>query len=145
MDQRKRTSQSSHDGEASGSKRMKPESNKIHLRQLYGKNQPSDKKIRIAEELRTGKDFTQLSSELGIAKATAEVYGIDCLAAGKELDHKRKARYLGITSEDFQVMTVNILSNEDNKLRTIRDALNEEFSYNQIRFVLACLIQELEF
>lgn len=42
-------------------------------------------------------------------------------------------------------MTVNILSNEDNKLRTIRDALNEEFSYNQIRFVLACLIQELEF
>ena len=30
------------------------------------------------------------------------------------------------------------------KLRTIRESLNEEFEYNQIHFVLACLIQELE-
>ena len=34
-----------------------------------------------------GKDFQTISCEMGIAKATAEVYGIDCLAAGQPLDH----------------------------------------------------------
>ena len=88
--------------------------------------------------------MTELASELGIAVATAEVYAIDCLAAGRTLDHELLASYLGISTDSFQRIKVAILSNEDNKLRTIRDALAEEFSYNQIRFVLACLIHELE-
>lgn len=91
-----------------------------------------------------GKSLTQLSSELGIAVATAEVYAIDCLAAGRKLDHEQLASYVGISTDSFQRIKIAILSNEDNKLRTIRDALTEEFSYNQIRFVLACLICELE-
>ena len=91
-----------------------------------------------------GKSLTQVSSELGIALATAEVYAIDCLAAGRKLDHELLASYIGISTDSFQRIKVAILSNEDNKLRTIRDALTEEFSYNQIRFVLACLIRELE-
>lgn len=43
-----------------------------------------------------------------------------------------------------QCIKVKILSNENNKLQTICDALNEESFYNQIRFVLVCLIHELE-
>ena len=88
--------------------------------------------------------MTQLSSELGIAVATAEVYAIDCLAAGRKLDHELLASYVGISTDSFQRIKIAILSNEDNELCTIRDALTEEFSYNQIRFVLACLICELE-
>ena len=58
--------------------------------------QPSKKKVHVSNELRTGKDFQQLSKELALAKATAEVYGIDCLAAGMEMDHEIIARYLHV-------------------------------------------------
>lgn len=116
----------------------------MYLRQLYGKNQPSDKKVYVCNELKAGKDFQQLSKELAIAKATAEVYGIDSLAAGMDVDHQMVATYIRVTPEDFQRIKSTILLNEDKKLRTIRDSLNEEFEYNQICFVLACLIQELE-
>lgn len=111
---------------------------------LYGKNQPSNKKLRIAEELTKGKSLTELALELGIAIATAEVYAIDCLAAGRKIAHEQIASYLAISTDAFQRIKITILSNEDNRLRTIRDSLDEEFSYNQIRFVLACLIHELE-
>ena len=81
---------------------------------------------------------------MGIAEPTAEVYGIDCLAAGAKLDHKLLASYLGLTPHAFQLIKGVIQSNEDNKLRTIRDELHTDFSYNQIRFVLACVIHSLE-
>lgn len=42
---------------------------------------PSLKKHRVAQGLKIGKNFHQLAEELKIAQATAEVYGIDCLAA----------------------------------------------------------------
>ena len=117
---------------------------KKRLIQLYGKNQLSNNKLRIAEEFALGKSLTQLASEMGIAKATAEVYAIDCLAAGRKIDHEQLASFLALTADAFQRIKVTILSNEDNRLRTIRDSLSEEFCYNQIRFVLACLIHELE-
>ena len=46
-------------------------------------------------------------------------------------------------SRVFERVKVGIMSNH-NSLRSIRDEL-PDFSYNQIRFVLACLIQELDF
>lgn len=74
-------------------------------------------RIHIANELRmTGKDFSQLSKELAIKKATSEVYCIDCLAARMELDHKVIARHLDVTPEAFHRIKATILSNEDNKL-----------------------------
>lgn len=73
----------------------------------------------------------------------AEVYGIDFLTAGEEVDHKLMAKYLQITPESFERVKVGIMSNRNNSLRSIWDEL-QDFSYNQIRFVLACLIQELE-
>ena len=55
---------------------------------MYGKNTPSMKKRLVVDGLKKGKSFEKLAAELGVAKATAEVYGIDCLAAGQEIDHE---------------------------------------------------------
>ena len=65
---------------------------KMYLRQLYGKNQPSNKKVYVCNELKAGKVFQQLSKEVAIAKATTEVYGIDCLAIGMDIDHEMVAK-----------------------------------------------------
>ena len=87
-----------------------------------------------------------LAKELGIAKDTAERYAIDCLAARENVDHKRIATYLQISTQSFRDIKCGILFSVDCKLRTIHEDLKDrlkEFSYNQIRYVLACLIQEL--
>ena len=111
---------------------------------MYGKNIPSPKKHRVAQGLKIGKNFQELAEELNIAQATAEVYGIDCLAAGQDVDHQMIAKYLDISQESFGRIKSEIMSCNEWKLRTVRDNLREEFSYNQIRFVLACQIRELE-
>lgn len=110
---------------------------------MYGKNNSSPKKRAVADGLKVGKSFELLGWELAVATATAEVYGIDCLAAGEEVDHNLVAKNLQITPESFERVKVGIMSNHNNSLRSIRDEL-ADFSYNQIRFVLACLIQEVE-
>lgn len=111
---------------------------------MYGKNNPSPKKSLIIEGLKMGKNFSDLEADLSITKATAEVYGIDGLAAGQQIDRETLARLLNVSMDCFKRIRNGIVVCEDRKLRTIRDNLSQEFSYNQIRFVLACLIQELE-
>lgn len=112
--------------------------------QMYGKITLSWKKRLIVEGLKTGKNFDMLAEEQSINKGTAEVYGIEGLAAGEHIDHEMLAKYLDISCDSFKRIKREILSSEDRKLRTIRDKFFEEFTYNQIRFVLACLIQELD-
>ena len=90
--------------------------------------------------LKLGKSFATLASELRVAQATAEVYGIDCLAAGGDLDHKTMAQFLNVNKMSFGIIKDEIMANQDKKLRPVRDNLNEAYSYNQIRFVLACII-----
>ena len=51
------------------------------------------------------------------------------------------AKYLAISVESFERIKGEIMSSNDRRLHTVRDNL-EEFSYNQIRFVLACQIQD---
>lgn len=111
---------------------------------MYGKNNPSPKKRLVMLGLKNGKNFTELARELSITTATAEVYGIDCLAAGGDIDHEIVAGYLKITKTSFHTIKGEILSTQDNKLRTVRDNLGEVYTYNQLRFVLACLIHELD-
>ena len=112
---------------------------------MYGKNNLSPKKrLIILEGLKMGKNFSDLAADLSITKATAEVYGIDGLAAGQQIDHEKLARLLDVSMDCFKRIRSKIVVCEDRKLRTICDNLSQEFSYNQIRFVLACLIQELE-
>ena len=73
----------------------------MRLFQLYGKNEPSSRKMEVFQGLKLGKDFAHLSSQLHIKKSTAEVYGIDCLAAGGSVDHEMIARYLEVTPDAF--------------------------------------------
>ncbi|KAJ7377702.1 hypothetical protein OS493_027264 [Desmophyllum pertusum] len=70
--------------------------------------------------------------------------GIRHRLPGGPLDHKMIARYLDVTPDAFHRIKRAIKSNEDLKLRTIRDGFDMEFSYDQIHFVLACLIQDFE-
>ncbi|XP_078380981.1 uncharacterized protein LOC144663784 [Oculina patagonica] len=113
---------------------------------MYGKNLPSVKKQLVVQGLKIGKTFDQLAQELKIACATAEVYAIDSLAAGQDVDHEIIAKSLEINEEDFQRIKAELMSTmrNDKKLRTVRDNLGQEYGYNQIRFVLACQIQEVE-
>ena len=59
------------------------------------------------------------------------------------MDHQTMAKYLAISVGSFEWIKGEIMSSNDRRLRTVRDNL-EEFSYNQIRFVLACQIQDLD-
>jgi len=110
---------------------------------MYGKNGPSPKKLLVIQGLKLGKNFQDLSEELQIAKPTAEVYGIHGLAAGQDVDHQMLAEFMEISGESFQVIKNEIMQSDDKKLRTVGDNLNEAFTYNQIRFLLACMIQDL--
>ena len=94
--------------------------------------------------LKDGKNFTELARELSITTATAEVYGIDCLAAGGDIDHEIVAGYLKVTKTSFDTIKGEILSTKDKTLRTVWDNLAEVHTYNELRFVLACLIHELD-
>ena len=101
---------------------------------MYGQNKPSPKKHLVTHGLKMGKN---------VAQATAEVHGIDCLAAGLDMDHQTMEKYLATSVESFERIKGEVMSSNDRRLRTVRDNL-EEFSYNQIRFVLACQIQDLD-
>ena len=111
---------------------------------MHDRNDPSPKKPLMIEGLKMGKDFSDLAADLSITKATAKVYGIDGLAARQQIDHETLAKLLDVSMDCFKWIRNEILVCEDRKLCTICDNLSQELSYNQIRFVLPCLIQELE-
>lgn len=89
-----------------------------------------------------GSNYQQIASTLRIQLATAEVYTIDAFASGAPLDHKQMAQLMGVDSHLFQTVKAVIEGNADGKLRTIKDDLVDS-TYNQIRFVLACMIRSL--
>lgn len=107
---------------------------------LYGKNQPSDTKMNAYKLLKSGQNYKEISARLRVQESTAEVYTIDALAAGAPLDHERMAILLGITGDTFEAIKN---CNKDAKLRSIRNEVNESFTYNQVRFVLACMIRDI--
>lgn len=100
----------------------------------------SNNKLRALDAFSKGKDFHEISRELRVQRATAEVYTIDALTAGKDIDTDRLAELLEITEESFSQL---------HQLLSLKDRLNEvkeavpEVSYNQIRFVLACMIRDV--
>jgi len=94
--------------------------------------------------LKDGKNLTRLAGELNITTATAEVCGIDCLAAGGDVNHKIVGGYLDVTKTSFGIIKREILTKQDKKVCTVGDNMGEVYNYNQLRFVLACLIHKLE-
>ena len=102
---------------------------------MYGKNDRSNRKILVAEEFKKGKSLQEIADQIRVAKATAEIYGIDAFAAGIPLDHNQLAAELGIEDHQFHAIKKCIQCNVDSKLKTVKDSL-EVYTYNQIRFVL---------
>lgn len=60
------------------------------------------------------------------------------------LDETIFARHLKVDSDKFQGIRAAIEKNTDGKLQTIKDELKDLFTYNQIRFVIACFIRDIE-
>ena len=54
--------------------------------------------------LKEGTNFPALQANLNVAQATAKVYGIDCFAAGAELDHETIAAFLDSTKDYFSII-----------------------------------------
>lgn len=98
----------------------------------------------MVDELRKGKSVAVIARQLGIAEVTVEVYAIDCFAANAPLDKTILARHMEVNHESFQLIKGAIEGCKDDKLRTVKDHLDDVFSYNQIRLVLACMIRDLE-
>ena len=74
---------------------------------------------------------------------TAELYTIDAFAAGKAVDPmaKRLAKLLDIVEESFFALQDKL--NSKTRLSEVKEAF-PDFSDNQIRFVLARLIRDVE-
>ena len=83
---------------------------------MYRKNGLSPKKVLVIQGLKLGKNLKDLSEELQIAKPTVEVYGIDCLAAGRDVHHQKIAEHMQISGESFQIIKNEILQSDDKKV-----------------------------
>lgn len=111
---------------------------------MYGDNHASAKKIEVVSELQSGKDFQTITRKMRVALATAEVYAIDSFAANAPLDENIFVRHLRVDSNAFQAIRTAVVNNTDGRLRSVKDELRDTYSYNQIRFVIACLIRDIE-
>lgn len=61
------------------------------------------------------------------------------------MNHESLAEHINVTPCAFNIIKEEeIVTSDDKKLRIVRDKLGQEYTYNQIRFVLACLIHDLE-
>lgn len=112
-----------------------------HLLSLYGKVKVSNQKLRAVDAFNKGMRLRDIACELCVQLPTAEVYLIDSLVAGKDLDHERLGEYLLITNEHFLLLRDELLVKP--RLSMVKQSY-PSFTYNQIRFVLACLIRDLE-
>jgi hypothetical protein len=91
-----------------------------------------------------GDSFAKSAEKLNVATATAEVYVIDLIAQGLggASEHRRLLGELNVTPIKFN-MVVEEISKCGIKLRDVKD--HTALSYNQIRAVVAVLIQGFTF
>ena len=54
------------------------------------------------------------------------------------------AYHIEVNLKSFTLIKGTIEGCKDGELRTVKDHLDDVFSYNQIRLVLACIIRDLE-
>lgn len=84
--------------------------------------------------------FPAIARVLNVVVATAEIYSIDGYCSGAPLSYKDLAQQLGLCEKDMDNIASE-LKRDDVSLRSVRDALKNAYSYNQIRLVLAALIR----
>ena len=107
-----------------------------HLRKLYGQSKMSNQKLRAVDFFQNGMNLAEVDCELCIQTATVEIYLIDALVAGKDIDYHRLGSLLNVTGDVFLLL-------EKSWLKEVKRSC-PGFSYNQIRFVLACLKRDYE-
>ena len=88
-----------------------------------------------------GMNLAEVACELRIQTASVEIYLIDALVAGKDIDYHRLGSLLNVTGYVFLLLRQILL--EKRWLKEVKRSC-PGFSYNQIRFVLACLIRDYE-
>ena len=109
---------------------------------MYGKNKSSTKKIEAAKIGKSHVTIKSIAEILRVEIPTAEVYIIDAYCAGAPMIAIEKlGRELNIESPNVERIAVKITEGLSS-LRQIKDALNNEVSYNQIKVVLAGMIRD---
>ncbi|KAJ7360168.1 hypothetical protein OS493_018158 [Desmophyllum pertusum] len=83
-------------------------SSKQHLLKLYGKITESNQKLRAVDSFDKGMDLADIARKLCVQRPTVEVYLIDGLVAGKEVDHNRLGNQLDVTEDHFLLLQVEL-------------------------------------
>ena len=89
------------------------------------------------------KSMEEIAAELKVRKPTAEVYVIDGLVAGAPVEMNYLLQELEVTTAIFVHVKRELESERELSLRAIKDNLAARdlpLQYNQIRGVIACLI-----
>ena len=86
------------------------------------------------------RSFQVIAKVLSIATATDEVYIIDGFCSGAPLSSHHLAPKFYLSNEEVETIAAEI--RKDNvTLKIVRDSLQNTYSYNQIRLILAAMIR----
>ena len=110
------------------------------LKALYGKNRPSNRKIQAANMfMKSHSSIKAIAKFLRVETLTAEVYILDAYCAGAPISVEKLASELNVHKPLIDRIAGHI---EDGvpTLRQIKDGLDAEVLYNQIKVVLAAMI-----
>lgn len=115
------------------------------LRSVYGKIVIFPKKENTFRRWQDGKTFEEIARLAGVAVATSQIYVIDMIASGSgKPHHRRLARELEIQHDSFADVH-EMLCRGSISLREIKDSCNKaKLSYNQIRAIIALLMNGYE-
>lgn len=115
------------------------------LRCLYGDVKKSIQKRRAGNLALKKQPMLDIGEAIGVKTPTAEVYILDAYVAGCPIDPEYIVQELKVDRELFHSVKREIASHEEITLRTIKDNLaDRDLSYNQIRCIIACLINGYE-
>ncbi len=115
------------------------------LRSIYGKIVIFPKKENTFRRWQDGETFQEIARLAGVAVATSEIYVIDMIASGSgKPHHRRLARELGV-QQDSLAEVHEMLCGGCTSLREIKDSCKKaKLSYNQIRAIIALLMNGYE-
>ena len=75
------------------------------LRQVYGNASITPRKMEALEQFRHGKAVSQISTFMGVARATVEVYILDSLlVADSSSDYQRLYNEFNLKREDYDLV-----------------------------------------
>ncbi len=115
---------------------------KNSFKALYGKNKASPKKIQAAKMFgKSHSSVRAIAEVLRVEIPTAEVYILDAYCAGAPISVEKLANELNVCSL-LSGRISRLIEDGIPTLRQIKDALDGQVSYNQIKVVLAAIIRD---